>query len=871
MESNELRDEVNPREIEDEMKSSFLDYAMSVIVSRALPDVRDGLKPVHRRILFAMRDMGNLHNRPFKKSARIVGEVLGKYHPHGDMSVYDAMVRLAQDFSMRYMLVQGQGNFGSIDGDSAAAMRYTEARLDRKAEEMLEDIDKNTVKFMPNFDGSLQEPMVLPSKFPNLLVNGSSGIAVGMATNIPPHNLNEVLNAIIQTVDNPDISIIELMDIITGPDFPTGGIILGRSGIKDTYLNGRGRVVVRAKTHTEEKGNRNSIIITEIPFMVNKAVLIEQIADMVKNKIIEGISDIRDESDRTGMRVVIELKRDAHEDIVLNQLFKHTRLQVTFGANMLALEDSKPRIFSLKEFIEAFIKHRIRIIRRRTAFDLKKAQQKAHILEGLLVALNNIDRVIPLIRASKSVESARSQLTLVFKLSEEQAQAILDMKLQKLTSLEQHKIKDDQAETLKMIAEYKSILDSEVKVRDIIKNECEELKRNYGDERKTEIDETLEDGLDIGDLIQPEDVVVTISQDGYVKRVPLDTYKAQHRGGKGIIGAGKKEEDAIEHLFVANTHSYLLLFTDKGILYWIKVYMIPEASRQSKGKAVINLLQLDKDETITAFIPVKEFSKGKYLMMATNMGTVKKTPLEAFSNPRRGGIRAIHLLEGEHLENVILTNGKQEVILATSNGLAIRFNEANVRPMGRASHGVRGIRLRKGDSMIGMVRAGPDKTLLTITQNGYGKRTPINEYRLISRGGKGVINIKTTQRNGRVVAVRTVDELDELMFVTKNGIVIRMPSKDISTISRNTQGVRIMRLKQGDEVVAAARILGEREVPNGIEKAPEPKKAEGKTNGSTDILQQRDRARSDSGDKKSDREESPDLFSGNSELFRKRR
>jgi DNA gyrase subunit A len=802
------KEKIIPKIIEEEMKQSYIDYAMSVIVSRALPDVRDGLKPVHRRVLYTMWETGLLHNKPFKKSANVVGNCMARYHPHGDASIYDTLVRLTQSFSLRYPLVQGQGNFGSIDGDSAAAMRYTEARLKMLAEEMLQDIDKDTVKFIPNFDNSLKEPSVLPSKVPNLLINGSSGIAVGMATNIPPHNMGEVIDATIKQIDNPNIEIEQLMEHIKGPDFPTGALIYGKQEIPQMYKTGRGKVIVRAKTTIEEKQDKERIIVTAIPYMVNKSELISKIADLVRDKKIIGISDLRDESDREGMRIVIELKKDANSTIVLNQLFKHTRLQTTFGIIMLALVNNEPKILNLKQLIHHYINHRREIIRKRIEFDLNKAKKRAHILEGIIIALNNIDQIIKLIKESKSIEDARSALTSNFTLTIEQAQAILDIKLQRLTSLEQEKIKKEHQGLLKLIEELKSILASEQKILDIIKKELTELRQKYANERRTEIiEKTVE--LDIEDLIKEEKMVITITHSGYIKRQPLNTYRQQRRGGHGIIATGVKEEDFVESLFVANTHSYILFFTDKGKIYWLKVYNIPEGSRQTLGKAIVNILNLGKDEKITAFIPVKQFDDKHYLIMATKKGTVKKTNLLAYSNPRCGGIIAITLDQSDDLVNVVKTDGNKEVMLATKNGLAVRFKEQDVRPTGRSSRGVRGATLKDNDEIVGMVVAQPEQTLLTITENGYGKRTSISEYRLVNRGGIGVKNVICSERNGKVVAIKSVTESDELMFISKQGITIRTPAKGISIIGRATQGMRLMKMEENDKVVAAAKIIKE--------------------------------------------------------------
>ncbi len=798
---------IQPTYIEQEMQKSYLSYAMSVIVGRALPDVKDGLKPVHRRILFAMHEMGMFHNKPYKKSARIVGEVLGKYHPHGDTAVYDAMVRMAQDFSMRYPLIDGQGNFGSIDGDSAAAMRYTEARLSKLAEEMLEDIKKETVEFIPNFDASLQEPKVLPAKVPNLLLNGSSGIAVGMATNIPPHNMNELCDGIIEVIDNPEISINELMKIIPGPDFPTGGTVTNISGIKKAYSTGRGVIRVKAVAYVEDYKNRERIIIREIPYNVNKALLIEEIAELVRNKKIDGIKDIRDESDREGIRIVIEVKKDANAEIILNQLYKHTRMQISFGINMLALVENEPKTLSLKEIIEEFISHRISIVTKRTQFDLKKAEEKAHILEGLIIALNDIDNVIKTIKESKDIPTAQQRLMQNYELTEVQSKAILEMRLSKLASLEQERIRQDYDETMELIKKLKEILADKQKILDIIKEELKYLKEKYGDKRRTKITEIDEDDIEIEDLIEKEDMVVTISHKGYIKRTSLKEYREQQRGGKGILASGTKDEDFLEHLFIANTHSYLLVFTNKGRVHWIKVYQVPEGSRQSKGKAIVNLIELQPEEKVETVIPVKEFEEEQYLIMITKKGIIKKTTLAAFSRPRKGGIIALKIDEGDELVSVRLTHGNSQILIATAKGMAIRFKENDVRSIGRNARGVIGVRLRKGDYVVGAVVADDTKTLLTVTENGYGKRTVIKEYRLIKRGGVGVKNIITDERNGNVVSVQSVTEEDSVMLISKNGIIIRVPCKGISLIGRNTKGVRIMKLKDGDKVVACAKVV----------------------------------------------------------------
>ena len=792
------------------MRESFLNYSMSVIVSRALPDVCDGLKPVHRRILFAMHEMGMFHNKPYKKSARIVGETLGKYHPHGDSAVYDAMVRMAQEFSLRYPLVDGQGNFGSIDGDSAAAMRYTEARMSKTAEEMLTDIKKEVIDFTPNFDGSLKEPVVLPAKLPNLLINGTSGIAVGMATNIPPHNLNEVADGIIQVIDNPDTAIKEIQDIIPGPDFPTAGIIKGVSGIKQAYRTGHGRVKVKAKYVIEEKKGKRSIIITEIPYQVNKSILIEQIAENVRDKKILGISALRDESDRHGIRIVITLKKDANQEITLNQLFKHTRLCQTYGINMLALVGNEPKVLNIKEIIQHYIKHRQDVVRKRTEYDLKKAKERAHILEGLLVALKNIDEIIKLIKASKTVADASAALQNNYPLSEIQAKAILEMRLQKLSSLEQEKIKTEYDDLIKLIKELTTILEDEQKILGIIKEELHEIKQKYGDSRRTVIEEDEDEEYDEADLIKEEETVVTISRKGYIKRQPLDVYKQQRRGGKGVIAQTTKDDDFIEWIFSASTHSYILVFTSTGQMHWQKVYNIPEASRQSKGKAIVNLLALKSGEVPQAFVHVRDFKDGN-LVMCTKNGLIKKSDISLFSRPRQGGIRAITLEDGDRLISVKMTCGSDQLIIATANGNAVRFDEKAVRPMGRTARGVKGINLKDKDYVVDMVIADENKTLLSITENGYGKKTNISEYRLTNRGGVGVINIQTTPRNGKVVGVITVDDEDDIMFISKNGIAIRMTTEGISTIGRNTQGLRLMRLKGDDCVVSAAKIASEKE------------------------------------------------------------
>ncbi len=787
--------ETKQRLLETELKESYIDYAMSVIVGRALPDAKDGLKPVHRRILYAMYKMGLLHNKPFKKCARVVGEVLGKYHPHGDTAVYDSLVRMAQPFSLRYPLIKGQGNFGSIDGDPPAAMRYTETKLSNLAEELLADIDKETVDFVSNFDDSLKEPVVLPSKVPNLLINGSYGIAVGMATNILPHNFGEVIDATIKVIESPEVEVLELMEFVKGPDFPTGGIILGNSGIRSAIMTGRGSLKVRAVCEIEEK----RIIISEIPYQVNKTTLIESIANLVRSKKVEGISDIRDESDRSGMRVVIELKRGANPELVLNQLYKFTQLQVSMGVNCLALVDGEPKILNLKELIDNFLIHRKDVITKRTKFELNKAEKRAHILEGLKIALENIDAVIKIIKSSKDVTIAKSSLINDFKFTDVQAQAILDMRLQKITSLETSKLKEEYDGLIKLISELRDILSDESRIFKIIKDELLDMKKKYGNERLTKI-EDFEEEIEDEDLIKKEEVVVTLTKEGYLNRLPVETYREQRRGGKGIKAMGTKEGDFVRDIFVSNTHDYLLCFTNKGKVYWLKTYKIPSSSRYSKGSNIINLLGLQKDETINAIIPIKEFSKDKFLVMATRSGLVKKTSLELYGKPRKTGIIGIKLKDNDKLISVKLTEGDKELLIASSKGMAVRFSEKQVRPSGRGSFGVRGIRLARDDSVVDMEIAEGD--CLSVSKNGYGKRTAIKDYRLINRGGKGVINIKTTDRNGKVVGVKCVSEDKDVMFITKKGILIRTGISDISKIGRNTQGVRLMKLNSGDSIKA---------------------------------------------------------------------
>jgi len=803
-----------PKDIGEEMRTSYIDYAMSVIVGRALPDVRDGLKPVHRRILYTMKELGLRHNQAYKKSARVVGDVLGKYHPHGDTAVYDSMVRMAQDFSLRYTLVDGQGNFGSIDGDPPAAMRYTEVRLGRVAEELLEDLDKETVSFAPNYDGTLEEPSVLPAKFPNILVNGSSGIAVGMATNIPTHNLVEICDGIIATIDNPEIKLEELMEHIKGPDFPTGGIVQGKEGIKDYLSTGRGNFKIRAKADIEEiKGGKYAIIIREIPYQVNKSELLGHIADLVQEKKLQDISDLRDESDRDGVRIIIEVKRDGNPNIVLNQLFKHTQLETSFGVIMLVLVNGKPQVLSMREMIQCYIDHRRQIVRKRTEFDLKKAEDRAHIVEALRVAIENLNKIIKIIRESKDTETAANNLMTEFKFTRVQANAILEMKLHQLTSLERKKLENEYLELIKTIEFLKSILRDAKKIDGIIKDELKKLKEQYGDARKTKIMARVDD-LSIEDLIQEEDVVVSMSHQGYVKRIPLNIYKSQRRGGKGITGATVKEEDFIEQIFITNTHSYLLLFTNIGRVYWTRVFEIPEGSRISKGKALVNLIQLSSmEEKVTACVPVDNFDdKNSFLLMCTKKGVIKKTSLAEYSNPRKGGIIAINLDRGDTLIDVKSTDGKKEILIATKLGFAIRFKEDDVRPIGRTGRGVTGIRFKdKDDEVIGMEVLDKKDIVLTVCENGYGKRTEIDEYRLQSRGGKGVINIKTTERNGKVVGIKVANKGYELMIMTEQGMSIRLSVDGISIQSRNTQGVRLVKLNPNDKVASIANIVKDEE------------------------------------------------------------
>ncbi|AKB81795.1 DNA gyrase subunit A [Methanosarcina barkeri 3] len=793
--------------IENEMKRSYINYAMSVIVGRALPDARDGFKPVHRRILFAMKDAGITHDKPYKKSARVVGDVLGKYHPHGDTAVYDTIVRMVQDFSLRYPLIDGQGNFGSIDGDSAAAMRYTEVRMDRIAEEMLVDIDKETVPFMPNYDGSMEEPEVLPAKLPNLLVNGSTGIAVGMATNMAPHNIGEVIDGILMLIENSEITIPELMTVIKGPDFPTRAHILGTAGIKSAYMTGRGSVKIRAVADIQElKKDRQQIIITELPYQVNKARMIENIAQLVREKTIVGISDLRDESDREGIRVVIELSRGTNPKVVLNQLYKHTQMETTFGIINLALVDGKPKELNLKELLQIYLEYRMEIIQKRTLYDLKKSEERAHVLDGLKIALDNIDEIVALIKGSANADEAKQGLMENFALDEIQSRAILDMRLQRLTGLETQKVLEELEGLVKLIGELRKILESDELKYEIIRNELLELKEKYGDARRTKIVQAASEVRE-EDLIHEEEVVVTITNGGYIKRIPLRTYTMQRRGGRGIIGMEMKEEDFVENLFISSTHNYILFFTNLGRLYWEKVYEIPEGSRQSRGKSIVNLLELKEDETVNAMIPVKEFDENHYLLMATRAGTIKKTPLSEFKNPRKAGIIAVTLDEDDELVRVLLTNGKKEVLMVSKKGKAIRFSEEDVRPMGRTARGVRGMTLEgQGDEVVSLDIVDETTTLLTVTENGFGKRTEYSQYPAHRRGGKGVITIITNERNGPVSRVRSVANDDELIFTSAEGIIIRIPAKEISIQGRNTQGVRIINLKPGDKVAGIARI-----------------------------------------------------------------
>lgn len=799
-------EKILPVNLEDEMKSSYIDYAMSVIVARALPDVRDGLKPVHRRVLYGMHELSLGYNKPYKKSARIVGEVLGKYHPHGDTAVYDSMVRMVQDFSLRYPLVDGQGNFGSVDGDSPAAMRYTEARMARISDELLRDLDKNTVDFSTNFDDSLQEPTVLPSYLPNLLINGASGIAVGMATNIPPHNLSDVVDAVVALIDKPSVENDDLIKIIKAPDFPTGGIIYGYEGVREAYQTGRGRVVIRAKANVETmKNDRENIVITELPYQVNKTNLILKMAELIRGGKISDISNIRDESDRDGMRIVIELKRDAQPAVTLNQLYKHTQMQVTFGVIMLALVNGIPKVLTLKEMMGHFIDHRMDVLIRRTKYELEAAERRAHILEGYIIALDNIDAVIETIKKSKDVETAKANLVKKFSLSEIQAKAILDMRLQRLTGLERQKIENEYKEVIKLIEKLRGILDNEKKRYKIIKDELLEIKERYGDERRTDIIYDFKE-FSLEDIIAEEDVVVTISHRGFIKRFPVSGYRKQGRGGKGVTGAGTKDEDFIEHMFIASTHQYILFFTDKGKCYWLKVHEVPEGGRMARGRSILNLLQKERDEKISAFVSVKEFTDDKYLVMVTKNGTVKKTVLSAYSNVRKGGINAINLVENDSLVAVKMTDGTNDLIIGTRKGMAVRFIEKDVRNMGRTSTGVRGIRLGAGDEVVGFIVVKSVSSLLVVTDKGFGKRSNIEDYRLTKRGGKGIITIKTGEKNGNLIAMMEVNDKDELVIITNQGMVIRQSMANIRIMGRNTQGVRLIRMKEEDTIADIARV-----------------------------------------------------------------
>ncbi len=801
-----------PISIESEMQSSYMDYAMSVIVSRALPDVRDGLKPVHRRVLYTMHDMGLDWNKAHKKSARVVGETMGKFHPHGDAAIYDTLVRMAQDFSLRYPLVDGQGNFGSLDGDPPAAMRYTEVRRAKITNEILIDIEKDTVDFIPNYDETLLEPEILPAKLPNLLVNGAAGIAVGMATNIPPHNLGEVVDGITALIEQPEITIDELAQYIQGPDFPSGGIIYGYSGILDMFRTGRGLIQVRGRVFVEKekRSEKERIIVTELPYQVNKAKLIEKIAALVREKKIEGIADLRDESDRDGLRVVIELKRHEYAEVILNHLYKHTQLQVTFGANMRALVEQQPQLLNLKDLLEYFIQHRRDVIVRRTKYLLNKAEARDHIVQGLLIALDNIDAVVSLIRASQTPQEAREGLINNFSLTEVQARAILDMRLQRLTGLEREKLEQEHKDLLEEIQYLRSLLEDPALVTSLIKDELLELKAQYGDERRTEIIAESSE-ITLEDMIVEEDMMVMITHGGYVKRNPLTLYRNQQRRGKGVTGIVAKEEDFVEHLFVASTHDYILVFTDRGKVYWLKVYEIPEAGRHSKGKAIVNLLQIEQGEKVSALLSIKEFEAGKYIVMATSSGTVKKTELTEYANPRSNGIIALNINEGDKLVSVALTDGKQDIFLSTHHGMAIRFHESDVRAMGRTATGVRGISLKNGDYVIGMDVVHDEFTILTVTEKGYGKRSSVERYRVQKRGGKGLINIKCTPKRGNVIGMLQVSDQDDIMMITVSGKIIRMSVSRISVIGRNTQGVALQWLSDTDKVVAIARVVDSEE------------------------------------------------------------
>jgi DNA gyrase subunit A len=796
-----------PVNIEDEMKKSYMDYAMSVIIGRALPDARDGLKPVHRRILYAMNELNNDWDKPYKKSARIVGDVIGKYHPHGDMAVYDSIVRMAQDFSLRYPLVDGQGNFGSVDGDPPAAMRYTEIRMAKLAHELLADIDKETIDFVPNYDESLEEPTVLPSKFPNLIVNGSSGIAVGMATNIPPHNMTETINALVALIDNPEITIEELMALMPGPDFPTAGFIFGKEGIRAAYETGKGVIQLRARAIIERdrKGERENIVITELPYQTNKAKLIERIAELVQDKVIEGISNIRDESDREGMRVLIELRRNEVAEVILNQLYKHTQMQASFGIILLAIHQNQPKLFNLKDLLHSFVRHRQEVVRRRSFFELKKAEARAHILEGLKKALDHIEEVIATIRASKTPKEAKERLMDRFELSEIQAQAILDMRLQRLTNLEQRKIVEEYEETIKLINRLKSLLASERLMLNLIKEELNAIREGYGDERRTEIVEATPE-LKVEDLIAEEDMVVTITHGGYIKRNAISLYRSQHRGGKGKVGIQVKEEDFVENLFIASTHDYILFFTNAGKIHWMKVHELPQAGRLTRGKAIVNLLNLSAQEKVNAILSLKDFAKDKFITFMTRGGVIKKTALEAYSNPRAGGIIAINLDEGDEMISTRLTDGNQNLFIGTKMGKAIHFPETQIRELGRTARGIRGIRISKGDGVVAMEVVAPHTQILTVTQNGYGKRSQASEYRTQNRGGSGIFTVKRTPKTGDVVGIITVTDDDEVMVISNKGKIIRLKVGDIPVQGRTTQGVRLITLEEGEKVVAIAKL-----------------------------------------------------------------
>jgi DNA gyrase subunit A len=808
-----FRENVVPIDIEEELKHSYLDYSMSVIVQRALPDARDGLKPSQRRVLLAMHDLGLLPGRAFRKCAKIAGDTSGNYHPHGEQVIYPTLVRMAQDFVMRYPLVDGQGNFGSVDGDAPAAMRYTEARMSPHAVELLADIDKDTVNFIPNYDDTRKEPVVFPGRLPNLLCNGSSGIAVGMATNIPPHNLGEVTRAAIALLDDPDLPDDDLLELVPGPDFPGGGIVFGRDGIRDTYLSGRGKIVVRARANieTKEDGGKEAIVISEIPYQVNKSGLLESIAELVRRKKIEGIGDLRDESDRDGMRIVVEMKRDAVAEIVLNQLYKHTQMQATFGAILLCLVDGRPRTLTLRELLEHHLSYRTDIVERRTRFLLGKAEEKAHLLEGLRIALEHLDAVIAVIKAAKDTTKARDDLMARFSLSERQAQAILDMRLARLTALERRKLEEEYLELIKEIERLRTILSSREQIQRVVRQELTEIAESLGDDRRTDIVGVTGD-FRLEDLIAEEDMVVTISHAGYIKRIPVHTYRRQHRGGKGITGAGTRQEDFLEHMFIASTHSYILLFTSRGRCYWLKVHEAPQGGRLAKGKALVNLVQLQKDEKIRAIVPVKEFDESAFVVMATAGGLVNKTRLTAYSHPRRTGIRALSIRPADELIEASLTDGTQDIVLATREGQAIRFPETEVRPTGRDTMGVKGISLsREGDRIVGMVNVKREACLLGVTEKGFGKRTPLSEYRVTHRGGKGIVNLKTTTRVGKVLAIKEVVASDELMLMTREGMIIRLPISGVRVTGRAAQGVKLINLAPGDEVVDVARVVPEEE------------------------------------------------------------